>query len=94
MHLLLPIAGAAFILVALVVTIRHLVESQPHSKSRRAMWGTLGQLGAVAIFLALATAQMRGGSTLFRLELIALALTAINVVVTLVISKRRAKSSA
>jgi uncharacterized membrane protein (DUF2068 family) len=58
------------------------------------MWGTLGQLGATAIFLALATYQMHRGNTLFRWELAAMALTAFNVVLTLVISKRRANSSA
>lgn len=94
MQIVLPIAGAAFIVAALIVTVRRLVQSQPHSKARGAMWGTIGQLGAVAVFLILATDHMRGGKALVSWELIALALTAVNVVLTLVISKKRAKSSA
>ncbi|BBX94935.1 hypothetical protein AWC15_06330 [Mycobacterium lacus] len=57
------------------------------------MWGTLGQLGATAIFLVLATDYMYGDNSLFRWALLAAsALTASNVVLTLVISQRRASA--
>ncbi|WP_165759463.1 hypothetical protein [Mycobacterium decipiens] len=49
---------------------------------------------ATAIFLVLATDHMHGGNTLFRWELVAMGLAAFNVVLTLVISKWRAKSAA
>ncbi len=94
MQLAVPTVGATFILVALIVTVRRLVQSQPRSKTRTAMWGTLGQLIATAIFLVLATDHMHGGNTLFRWELVAMGLAAFNVVLTLVISKWRAKSAA
>lgn len=93
MQLAVPIAGVTFILVGVIVTVRRLVQSPPSSSTRRALWGTIGQLGATAIFLALATYHMHRGNPLFRWELVAMGLTAFIVVLTLITSKWRTKSS-
>ncbi|OBK18657.1 hypothetical protein [Mycobacterium asiaticum] len=85
MQIVLLVAGAVFIISTLAVTVRRLMKAAPHSKARAAMWGTLGQLGAVTIFLVLALQRPHSGNIFSWLILIALALAAINVVATLLI---------
>lgn len=88
------VVGAAFIVVALVVTVRRLVHSQPQSKTRKAMWGNLGQLGATAIFLVLAALAAHSASGLLRWgPIVAALLTALNVVVTLAVSRNQAPTT-
>ncbi|BBX38915.1 hypothetical protein [Mycobacterium simiae] len=95
MQLALVVVGAIFVLVAGLVTIQRLRRSPRQSAARKAMWGNLGQLVATAIFIALAALATHSANALLRWgPVVAASFTAINVVVTLAIYKRRAEASA
>ncbi|SPM36233.1 hypothetical protein MRAB57_4073 [Mycobacterium rhizamassiliense] len=93
--LLTLVAGAIFIVVAAVVTVRRLLQSQPRTYARKAMWSNLLQLVVVAIFLVLAALETHNTNAFVRwAPRVTVLLTALNVVVALATTERRARPSA